>query len=144
MHAFAAAKVHGLDLKETEALVRGFVGTTWWKSYCAFRDTLKVPKPADVLDGVVAFKHDSLKPDVTFVLLGSCTALVLKESDKTVQKKRGEALWKILAGTLEDLPDLALVNALALAERAIALTNPHAAKVCAKVQDFKDKLAAIK
>lgn len=144
MHALAASTVHGLDTKEREALVKGFVGTTWWNAYTAFLSKMNLPDPLDILDGKVAWKFDPARIDVAWAVLSSCTSHVVNENDKALRNKRGELLWSLLATTLDDAPDVALTNAVALSSRAVALANKHATKVCAKLEDFRRKLAAVK
>jgi hypothetical protein len=146
MHALATSQVHGLNEDERRTLVAGCVGSAWYDAFCAYMDELSLPDAASVLDGTVAWKHDASRLDVSWALFGSMSSLVITESDATVRNNRANKLWSLLRECIDTgTNDVGLDAASALAaNRHVPCTTKDAISVCAKLQQFEEKLKGTK
>jgi MoxR-like ATPase len=116
VRARAASIVHGLNDLDTDDFIGGCIGAVTATEWATWRDQADLPDTADLLDGKIEFKHDVLRADRSFAVIGSAAALVSSMQKGDLRKARGEKVW----GLLEALPDIMLDIAV---EPGMALVN---------------------
>jgi hypothetical protein len=125
--AMASARVHGLDEIDTDTLLAGFVGLAAVQELATWRINLDLPNPEDVLDGKVAWKHDSKRLDRTLAVLGACSGLAAGEKNDKVKKERGNKCWELIGAVLKDAADVAIPAARVLRDAKMIVPTQYPA-----------------
>lgn len=123
--ALAGGKIHGLTESDHDEMVSGFVSAGVYGEFKTWLENTDLPHPADVLDGVIKFKHDRRRLDRTFAVLSGCTALVCPEKSAK-RADRSEKLWSILGEIASDdqVQDLTIPAARALVGARLSASKP--------------------
>lgn len=133
--ALAASKVHRLDNTIREELFAAFVGIGIAGEFFTWMDRADLPDPADLLAGVVEFKHDPKRLDRTEAVLSACAALLISHKKPKYTMQRQEELqhmWELLGKISESAKDVA-VPAIAALARAGMATGEKARPVLARM-----------
>jgi hypothetical protein len=104
--AYASSQIHGLSEPQADVFCGGCVGISAWSEFRTFEANVDLPDPAEFLDGGwEQWKMDPRRPDKTYAILDSCTAL-LTSSDATPEDVRVVAFWRFMRQFSEDHADL--------------------------------------
>lgn len=135
--AMASAAVHGLSQADSDIFMAAFIGETTASEIIAFKNTMDLPDPGDVLDGVVKFKHNRKRIDKTWAVLSSCTTLI---TPTTAEKRddRAAVMWEILDDVADDASDLVAAPCRALLKNGLAKGQKGAFKVLGKIAPMLD------
>lgn len=125
--ALASARVHGLDEIDTDTFMGGFVGLPFVQELATWLVNLDLPDPGDVLDGKVAWKHDSKRLDRTLAVLGACSGLAAGEKNDKVKKERGNKCWELIGSVLKDAADVAIPAARVLRDAKMVVPTIYPA-----------------
>ena len=101
--ALAGCQAHGAGENMETTMVEAFVGPGTAQSFLAWRASLDLPDPMDILTGKVKFKHDKNRLDRTIVTLNACAGLCIQKSlQEDVQTERATTLWGVLGSLQKD------------------------------------------
>lgn len=95
-HAYAGAKLHGLNAEELVTVVAGCVGLPAASELFKFLEDWDLPDPKDLLTGRTSFKIAGERLDRAFTVMNSCIALISTEKEKPVQEKYAAAMWGMI------------------------------------------------
>lgn len=140
LRALASAKVNGLTPAETDAFIAAFVGGGAASEFATWRAVADLPKPADVLDGVVKWSHNPGRLDKTVAVLTGCATLLNNQGlDKRAE--RAGALWRLLLTVADTAADLTTgpANALVAAKLFSFAQFPEAKTLLARIAPLTGK-----
>lgn len=97
--ALATSSVHGLTEEESAELVAGFVGHAGVKELLAFRQTMDLPDPADLLEGREQWKHNEQRLDRSMAVLNTIASYAISlnvKPDSASKDTRIGKMWEIM------------------------------------------------
>lgn len=134
--ALAGCQVHGVDAETMECILSAFVGAAPITDLVSYMTDVKLPDPADVLDGRVDFEHDKRRLDRTDAVLSSCSALVSNDRCEN-REARVAQLWEIVGGVVDaGAPDLCVTAGQAAVATKMGLQAPSRRKALSALNPF--------
>ena len=115
INLLTSARIQGLSVSDQETLISGVIGRAAASELFNYLRTEDLPNPVDILNGKITFKHNMVRPDITFATLTSLVALLtnpLKETNNPLldaqQKQKLNIFWELALELLEIVPDMIL------------------------------------
>jgi hypothetical protein len=92
--ALASATVHNLTERQKDEFVASFVGRSWQRELAHYIVNCDLPRPEEVLDGLVEFVPTRTRLDRTQVVVQACVSLLTAAScDRRME--RAKVWWKL-------------------------------------------------
>lgn len=128
--ALGAAIVYQMPEVERDEFVGCFVGEGAAGEFFEWFKRANLPNSADLLDGHITWKYSYDRLDIATAVFASTVGVCIGTTDAVSRKKRGEAMWALLAQAVDTAPDVVVNPAKQLARAAIF---PRSMKAIAKM-----------